>query len=46
MIQQYIQKADVLLEALPYIQRFQGEPVVVKFGGSIMEEKAGRDGRS
>jgi acetylglutamate kinase len=38
MIQQYIQKADVLLEALPYIQRFQGEPIVVKFGGSIMDE--------
>jgi acetylglutamate kinase len=34
-----IQKADVLIEALPYIQRFRGETVVVKFGGSAMEQK-------
>jgi acetylglutamate kinase len=33
-----IQKAKVLIEALPYIQRFRGEIVVVKFGGSAMEE--------
>ena len=32
-----IQKADVLIEALPHIQRFQGETVVVKFGGSAMD---------
>lgn len=32
-----IQKADVLIEALPYIQRFQGETVIVKFGGSSMD---------
>ena len=36
-----IQKADVLVEALPYIQRFRGETIVVKFGGSIMDNKAG-----
>ncbi|TAN37587.1 MAG: acetylglutamate kinase [Verrucomicrobia bacterium] len=35
-----IQKAEVLVEALPYIQKFRGETVVVKFGGSAMEEKA------
>ncbi len=35
-----IQKADVLIEALPYIQRFRGETVVVKFGGSVMEDRA------
>lgn len=33
-----IEKASVLIEALPYIQRFRGETVVVKFGGSIMED--------
>ena len=43
-----IKKADVLIEALPYIQKFQGSIVVVKFGGSAMEdpvliEKAMRD---
>lgn len=35
-----IEKAEVLIEALPYIQKFRGETVVVKFGGSAMEEKA------
>ncbi len=36
-MKQVIQKADILIEALPYIQRFQGETVVVKFGGSSMD---------
>ncbi len=36
-----IEKAGVLIEALPYIQRFRGEAVVVKFGGSILENEAG-----
>lgn len=32
-----IEKAKVLVEALPHIQRFKGETVVVKFGGSSMD---------
>lgn len=36
-----IEKAAVLVEALPYIQKFRGETVVVKFGGSIMESEIG-----
>ena len=32
-----ILKADVLIEALPHIQCFQGETVIVKFGGSSMD---------
>ncbi len=32
-----ISKASTLIEALPYIQRFRGSIVVVKFGGSAME---------
>lgn len=36
-MQDNIQKAAVLIEALPHIQRFQGETVVVKFGGSAMD---------
>lgn len=36
-----IEKAAVLIEALPYIQRFRGEMVVVKFGGSIMDDREG-----
>lgn len=32
-----IKKADVLLEALPYIQRFRSSIFVVKYGGSFMD---------
>lgn len=31
-------KAKVLLEALPYIQRFQGSIFVIKYGGSFMDD--------
>ena len=34
--QEYIDKASVLIEALPYIQRFNGQIIVVKYGGSAM----------
>ena len=40
-MQSVIEKASVLIEALPYIQRFRGETVVVKFGGSIMDDNTG-----
>ena len=33
-----IDKAEVLLEALPYIQKFRNAVMVVKFGGSAMED--------
>jgi acetylglutamate kinase len=36
-MQDLIQKADVLLEALPYIQRFRSSTFVVKYGGSFMD---------
>ena len=39
-----IEKAAVLVEALPYIQQFRGEITVVKFGGSAMEERAHFEG--
>ena len=32
--QKYLDKAEVLIEALPYIQRFNRKIVVVKYGGS------------
>jgi acetylglutamate kinase len=32
-----ISKAETLLEALPYIQRFAGRTFVVKYGGSFMD---------
>ncbi|RKX37527.1 MAG: acetylglutamate kinase [Verrucomicrobia bacterium] len=37
----FIEKATALTEALPFIQQFRGETVVVKFGGSIMESEDG-----
>lgn len=36
-MQELISKADVLLEALPYIQRFRSSIFVVKYGGSFMD---------
>lgn len=38
-----LKRAEVLVEALPYIQRFSGKTVVVKFGGKAMGEKLSRD---
>ncbi len=34
-----IDKAKVLIEALPYIQRFHEKTVVIKYGGAAMEEE-------
>ena len=36
-MQELISKANTLLEALPYIQRFSGATFVVKYGGSFMD---------
>jgi acetylglutamate kinase len=33
------QIADVLIEALPYIKRFKGKTIVVKFGGNAMVDE-------
>lgn len=37
--QQYLDKAEVLIEALPYIQRFNRKIIVVKYGGSAMVDE-------
>lgn len=34
--QKYLDKAEVLVEALPYIQRFNRKIIVIKYGGSAM----------
>lgn len=34
--QKYLDKAETLIEALPYIQRFNRKIVVIKYGGSAM----------
>ena len=36
VMQKYLDKAEVLIEALPYIQRFNRKIIVVKYGGSAM----------
>lgn len=38
-MQKIIGKADVLIEALPYIKAFHGKKIVIKFGGSIMDNE-------
>ena len=35
-MEKWIEKGDVLIEALPYIQRFNRKIIVVKYGGSAM----------
>ncbi len=37
-MQPMIHRAEVLLEALPYLQAFQGKTLVIKYGGSAMEK--------
>lgn len=39
-IQRSMNKAEVLIEALPYIQRFNRKIIVVKYGGSAMVDEA------
>src|SRR5438477_12425653 len=36
-MQDLISKANTLLEALPYIQKFSGATFVIKYGGSFMD---------
>jgi len=36
--------ADILIEALPYIRRFYGKTIVIKYGGNAMVEKHLREG--
>lgn len=38
------ERVDILAEALPFIQRFQGKTVVVKYGGAAMKDESLKDG--
>ena len=38
-----IDKAKVLIEALPYIQKYYGKTIVVKYGGNAMENEGLKD---
>ena len=37
-MEESIRKADILIEALPYIQAFRGKAIVVKYGGSALSD--------
>ena len=38
-IRESMQRADILLEALPYIQRFYNKTIVIKYGGHAMQDE-------
>lgn len=38
-MQEFIEKAKVLIESLPYIQRFSGKTMVIKYGGHAMVDE-------
>ena len=42
-MQKTIEKAKVLIEALPYIRSFNGQIVVIKYGGSAMTDETIKD---
>ena len=39
-----IKKADILIEALPYIRSFAGKSVVIKYGGKAMVQPELKEG--
>ncbi len=43
-MEEAIKKADVLIEALPYIRKFHKKIIVIKYGGSILGEEKIRKG--
>eukprot|EP00252_Welwitschia_mirabilis_P005923 TRINITY_DN16512_c0_g1_i1.p1 TRINITY_DN16512_c0_g1~~TRINITY_DN16512_c0_g1_i1.p1 ORF type:complete len:340 (+),score=51.68 TRINITY_DN16512_c0_g1_i1:216-1235(+) len=38
------ERVDILSEALPFIQKFQGKTIVVKYGGAAMKSEVLKDG--
>src|SRR5262245_61644491 len=38
-----VEKATVLVEALPYIKKFRGKTIVIKYGGHAMEDERLRE---
>ncbi len=38
-MEKYIEKANILIEALPYIQQFKKKIMVIKYGGSFMYDE-------
>src|SRR3989338_7786512 len=42
-LEELVGKADILIEALPYIKRFRGKEILIKYGGSAMLDKEARE---
>jgi acetylglutamate kinase len=40
MMDEAAQKADILLQALKYVKKFEGKVIVIKYGGNAMENEA------
>jgi acetylglutamate kinase len=40
ILEQHADKARMLIESLPYIRRFRGEVVVIKYGGHAMKDES------
>ena len=36
----FVHKANVLIEALPYMRQFSGKTVVIKYGGAAMTDES------
>ena len=43
-MEKLIKKADILVEALPYIRSFAGKTIVIKYGGKAMTQEELKDG--
>ena len=43
LIDQLVEKADILIEALPYIQRFRKKEILIKYGGAAMQDAEVRE---
>ncbi|MCL2061056.1 MAG: acetylglutamate kinase [Firmicutes bacterium] len=39
MQEEYIKKAEIITEALPYISRYSGKTVLIKYGGNAMNDE-------
>ena len=44
MMQELIDKANVLVETLPWLRRFYGKTIVIKYGGNAMVEESLKEG--
>ncbi|MBE0556743.1 MAG: acetylglutamate kinase [Proteobacteria bacterium] len=42
-VKKSVERADILIEALPYIRRFYGKTIVIKYGGHAMADEELKD---